>query len=195
MKNAVFIIGIIAFILAAIFIFVSFQGRVTTVENDIVTTELSGLSSSDATVTFMTEGSVGSAELHRSIRITVSKDSRIIEILGGYQYIPIKSQHYPNTPEAFKPLLIALQNAGFMKKDNNSSISNPEGQCPLGKKYFFSSAGIPDAPKNLWSSTCTTSSLNTSSLGTFKGDFDTVQELFQDQIPDYSKIVSGVNLD
>lgn len=195
MKNVLVIIGIIAFLLAVVLISLSFQGRGVPVEKNIVNTvALDESANSDATVTFMAEGSVNGAELHRSIRITVSKDSRLIEVLGGYQYIPIKSQSYPNTPEAYKPFLTALQGAGFTKEKGNQAASNPEGQCPLGNTYFFSSTGFPNASKKLWSSSCSAGGLSSGTLGTFNGDFGTVQRLFQKQIPDYSKITSGVNL-
>ena len=188
MKSIYLLIGIIVIFIAAIFGVLSLQKKnVKTEDNQVKPVVINEYANSPATVSYLIQGEMNGNEEHRAIRITVSKDSRLIEILGGYNYIPINTKYYKNTAEAYGPFLASLQVAGFSKEKNNPKISNPEGRCPLGNKYFFSSTGIPSIPNNLWAANC-------SSMGTFGGNLSTVQQLFQNQIPDYSKITSGVTL-
>jgi len=151
---------------------------------------------SPATVSYLVVGQINSNEAHRAIRITVSNNSRLVEVLSGYQYIPINSKSYDNTIEAFKPFLASLQVAGFTVKKTNPRITNPEGICPFGNRYFFTSTGIPEIPDNLWSTSCSSISVfgGGSSAGTFDGNVNTVQTLFQNQIPDYNTITQNVQL-
>jgi len=195
MKYVLIIVGAIFLLVVLSLGYLSLQRTQNTeVGSTTDTVTLSDYADSGTTVSFMTEGSVNGNETHRSIRITVSKDSRLVEILGGYNYTLLKSRHYGNTPEAYKPFLAALQGAGFVKEKRNPRVSNPDGKCPLGLKYFFSSTGIPDVPESLWSASCSAGSYGGGYMGTFDGRISTIQQLFQDQIPDYSQITSSVTL-
>lgn len=195
MKYTLIVIGIVAFLAAALLGFLSFRKDKNIEDKNIVNpVALNEYANSTATVSFKTEGVINGNEQHRSIRMTVSKDSRTIEILGGYQGSVIKSQVYGNSKEAYKPFLASLELAGFTKEKKNPTIFNPEGQCPLGNKYFLSSTGIPNVPSSLWSSTCSAGGYGGGTMGTFDGTLSTIRTLFQDQIPDYRTITSGVNL-
>jgi len=150
----------------------------------------------DTTVSYLVDGIINGDESHRAIKITVSKENRLIEILSGYQYIPIESKSYVNNVAAYEPFLASLQVAGFTKEKSNPKITNPEGICPLGNRYFFSSTGIPEISSSLWSSNCASPGLfmNRSSQGTFNGNLNTIQQLFENQIPDYSALTKNVKL-
>ncbi|MFA5196937.1 MAG: hypothetical protein WC437_00690 [Patescibacteria group bacterium] len=188
MKSIYLLAGFTIVLIIVIFSILYFQGQnIKKDDNQVKPTVINDYANSSATVSYMAEGEVNADELHRSIKITVSKDSRTIEILAGFQYIAINSKSYRNTVEAYEPFLASLQVAGFAKEKSNPKISNPEGRCPLGNKYFFTSTSIPNIPNNLWTANC-------SGMGTFGGNLSTIQQLFQKQIPDYSKITSGVTL-
>ncbi len=150
----------------------------------------------DTTVSYLVDGIINGDESHRAIRITVSKNNRLLEILSGYQYTPIESFSYTNNVAAYKPFLASLEVAGFTKEKSNPKITNPEGTCPLGNRYFFSSTGIPEISSSLWSSNCTSPGLfmNRSAQGTFNGNLKTIQQLFENQIPGYSAITKNVKL-
>ena len=188
MKSIYLLIIITVILIAAIFGVLSWQKKSINKENNqIKPVIINEYANSAATVSYLIQGEINSNEEHKAIRITVSKDIRTLEVLGGYQYIPINTRSYKNTNEAYAPFLASLQVAGFSKEKSNPKITDPEGRCPLGNKYFFSSTGIPNIPNNLWSSNC-------GSMGTFGGNLSTVQQLFQNQIPDYTKLTSGVVL-
>jgi len=193
MKNLWIIVGVII-LLAFLVIFIIFLLRNISIlslpsqEPVASPITLESYSLSNATVTFTDTGSIKSNDLYRSVRITISKDIKRVEILAGYNYTPIKSSVYENTPEAYRAFLASIQVAGFGKEKRNVKVTSPEGQCPLGhNRYFFSATDIPEMPQNLWSSNCSVA------MGTFDGNFSTIQSLFKAQIPDYNKFTANVN--
>jgi len=152
-------------------------------------TDIATVSDSNATVTFLTQGAINGNDQHRQIQITVSKSSRILTIIQGYQGKVLSTQSFANNQPAFEGFLAAIQNAGFVKERANPTTTNIAGQCPLGVRYIYSSTNIANVPNNLWTSSC-----DIRKGGTFAGNVSTVNSLFQMQIPNYNSLVSGVQL-
>lgn len=143
---------------------------------------------SDAIVTFTIDGVINGNDQHRQILISVTKNSRTLTVFQGYQRSVLSTQSFANNDNAFQSFLNALYTAGFTAKKTNSTQTNIAGQCPLGNRFIYDSENIEGAPHDLWAATCTTK------IGTFGGNVNTVNRLFQLQIPDYNTLVNGVNL-
>lgn len=140
---------------------------------------------SDAKVRLTVEGPVTANENHNSIVITVSRGNRVLEGLRTYDATSEIYQDYSNNQTAFDDFMRALQTAGFAKPLKSADTSQTEqGVCPTGQRYIYEL--IDDDGKTisrLWSSSC--------GQGTLGGSGSTIRPLFQDQIPDYTKLTSG----
>lgn len=154
---------------------------------DTTMPSIGSIASSNATVSFLTDGIINGNDTHRQIDITVSKNSRTLTVYQGYQGTVVLSKAFANNQSAFEQFLSAINTAGFFTK-RDTTISSPDGQCPLGYRYIYSSTNIANAPTSLWKATCSAKS------GTFGGNSGTVNQLFQNQITDYNQLISGVQL-
>jgi hypothetical protein len=144
---------------------------------------------SNATVSFTTDGIVNADELHRSIRITVSNSQMTLDVLQGYNPRVIQSKSFQNNQEAYTVFLKAINNAGFLAKTKSTKVPADErGQCPLGFRYVMTLDQDGIDLSRAWTSSCGTKT------GTSAALLTTIQELFQDQIPNYDTLVGNVNL-
>ncbi len=149
--------------------------------------QLSDYASTKAATVLEMDGKIVAEETHRSVRITVSQDSRTLEIIQGYNGNVIKTEKYPNTRASYSVFLEALDLAGFAKS-KESTIKLKDGVCPLGNRYSYKVLEGTDTKQDLWSSSCS------SKTGTFFGDSGLVRTLFKNQIPEYNKAVQGVGI-
>lgn len=149
---------------------------------------LSEHASEDIAVSYMLDGKVNANEEHRAIKITVTNQYRLFEIIGGYQGQVIASQTFANNTESFKAFLASLQTAGWLKENTKTTSPVYEGKCPLGYRYILKTSNLEDAPEMLWTTSCN------SAKGTFDGSLSTIKKLFKAQIPDYTKLVRGTDL-
>lgn len=144
-------------------------------------------SSSSAKVVFTTQGAIVGDDEFRSIRITVTRDQRKIEILDGYTNEVKSSRAFSNNQAAFDTFLRALRNAGYMNT-RDSKVTDERGVCPQGLRYIYELWDNDQQLHRSWSTSCTNKD------GTFNGSALVVRRLFEDQITDYDDIVSGVQL-
>jgi hypothetical protein len=188
----ILVIFVCILLIASIFILLFGGSKTkTTTSSTTTTTEpagLAGASNGSATVSFLLDGVINGDDMHRQINITVSKNSRTLTIIQGYQGNVLSTYSYVNNQSAYESFLNALNTAGFTKERDNPTTTSVSGQCPLGYRYIYSSTGIQGIPNNLWTTTCGPKS------GTFGGNAGTVNQLFQAQIPNYSTLVSQVKL-
>jgi len=140
----------------------------------------------NSSVSLTNSGSVVGENEYRSLRITVSRSDRTIEILNGYEYAPSQVSTYSNTPEAYNVFLLALNNAGFTKS-KSSNIKDERGLCPLGRTYVYNLKENSNNVIRTWSNTCANSV-------TFTGNGSVVRTLFQKQIPEYGKFSAKLNI-
>lgn len=143
--------------------------------------------STSAKVVMTTQGAIVGNDVFRSIRITVTRDQRTIEILDGYTNEVQSSKTFANNQAAFEAFLWALRNAGYMNT-RTVKVTDDRGVCPQGLRYSYELWDNDEQLHRSWSTSCTTKD------GTFGGASATVQRLFQNQITDYSDIISGVRL-
>lgn len=167
-----------------------FGGDKKTEETKEVVTLTSYLDSaeSNSSVTFVTAGVINGQDMHRQIRIIVTNTTRVLDIIEGYSGKVLSTQSYPNTQEAYREFLSGLFTSGYTKENPANTNPDVSGRCPLGTRFIYTSAGIPNVPEELWTTSCTTV------IGTFGGSADAVTQLFRYQIPDYAGQTSNVNL-
>ena len=179
-------VGIIIFLILLVLIFGG-HGKKTPVGQQL--NPLPDYAGTNATVSFTTDGIVNADELHRSIRITVSNSQMTLDVLQGYNPRVIQSKSYQNNQEAYTVFLKAINSYGFLAKYKTPKVSSDErGQCPLGYRYILDLNQDGDDLSRAWGSTCG------SKIGTSSGAISTLRQLFENQIPDYDKLVGQVNL-
>lgn len=136
-------------------------------------------------VRFTTDGAIVGPESHRAIRISIDPSGRTLEILKGYDGEVIRQHSFDNEESAYKQFLIAIDKAGYTRENPNVT-TDEKGTCPLGIRFIYEATYSSDKPLRLWSANCT--------VGRMQGNIGTIQQLFKNQIPDYNKLVAGINL-
>ncbi len=138
-------------------------------------------------VSLTNDGIVNGDDIHRSIRITVSNSTRVLDVIQGYSDNVIDEHTFSNTSDAYSVFLKAINNYGFSTKIPKTKVSDDSsGQCPLGFRYIYNLSQDGGNLFTAWSSTCGTGNSN--------GNSSNLLTLFQNQITDYDKLVQHVNL-
>jgi hypothetical protein len=133
------------------------------------------------------QGPLVGEDQRRAVRISISPSTRLIEILDGYELTTERSQTYPNTPAAYETFLHGLDLAGFVK-ERKVTNTDERGVCPLGNTFVYDLSDADNHPIHLWSVSCSLAA------GPFAGNAFLIQQLFQNQIPDYNQQVHNVRL-
>ncbi len=139
----------------------------------------------ESSVTFYQFGRVVGNEKRRTLKITVTENSRTIELFRGYQGEIERSETLDNNKDAYNAFLHALDDSGFTR-EQPTTTKDEMGVCPLGSRFNYELKKNNDTISNLWSTSC----LGT--RGNFGGNVGVVRTLFQLQIPDYNKVIQGV---
>jgi hypothetical protein len=139
-------------------------------------------------VRYVLQGPVSGNEEHHTIRITVDSGTRRVEILEGYSGQVTKSQEFPNTKEAYDAFMAALNGAGFTRTFDAKNRGSESQSCPLGRKFAYEVAPGTDTMFHSWNVSCG------GKQGTAAGNTQVIQRLFERQIPDYNKYISGTPL-
>ncbi len=139
----------------------------------------------DAKLVYIKDGPINASQNHRAIRITVTPNFKIIDVIQGYQGAVIKTETFANSNDAFGQFLAALDRVGYTKENRGKSYKDSISACPTALRYYYRIYASDEEIMNLWSASCTT--------GSFAGDVRSTQSLFQAQIPDYFKFTNGVN--
>lgn len=185
-----FIIGVLG-ILLLLFLFITlvFRGgndNDTSSETKLTSSQLVEFADKDSKVTVTTVGRVVGNESHNGIRIVVTPVERRLEILNTFDNNVIRSETYPNTQSAYSNFLSALSGQGFLTS-KDSSIEDQRTQCPTGNRFNYDLTEGSETRSSLWAVSCNKN-------GTFAGNGQTVRQLFQLQIPNYSEQIRGVTL-
>jgi hypothetical protein len=153
------------------------------------TTTLSDYDSSKTPIISWTQqGRIVGNNQYNSIRITITPTSRRVDVLNTYQNQVVKTSQYDNNQDAYNTFARALD---LMRFGRTRTVSNPnvEGVCPFGNRFIYTFNAESQEKVNTWSDTCSTAD------GTYAGTNATsTARLFREQIPDYSRQVSGVSL-
>lgn len=184
-----YVLGVLGFILMAFLVVALVFGRggnQNTAQNTNAVAKLVDYSDKNSNVSQTIIGKMVGEEERRAVRIIVTPNERRLEVLSGYDETVISSQSYPNTQSAYSNFLSALGGLGFLTK-KDSKISDPRAACPAGNRYVYDLSENGSHVSNLWSTSC-------GNQGTFAGRGPSIRELFQRQIPDYSKQVQSIRL-
>jgi len=190
-KIAIIIVGIVVAIVAFILIakFISWVGG----SNDapeLTTSEQVSLAASadtDLVTKITTSGKIINDEDYSSVRISISRNKRSLEIMSGYNNIVTETVSFKNTQAAFESFLLAIELEGFTGSKKGAN-TDERGYCPTGTRTVYEIVGNEAVEQRLWSGSCS------KKVGTFDGDTSAIRRLFEAQIPDYSKLVKGVRL-
>ncbi len=148
-------------------------------------TALTEYANRDSKVVLTIDGRINGDDAHRSIRITVSRGTRMAEIIQGYQGNIISSQSQDNNPNAYDEFIRSLAKTGY-GRERTSAVTDVRGICPTGQRYIFEVVDKNELVSRTWSATC--------SKGTSMASYTPVINLFKAQITDYSKFTSTTNL-
>lgn len=176
---------IFALVLLVIFVFNRGDSN-TPADNKETVTKLVDYAKKNSEVTHTTIGPLVGEDQHREIRITVTAAERRLDVISGYSGTVISTQTFPNTTAAYEAFLSALGGQGFIAK-KDSDVADQRSVCPSGRRYNYVLREGSSTVSELWSNNCNTT-------GTFNGRSGTVRELFQRQIPEYNKLVTGTQV-
>ena len=179
------VIFIVLFILLLIGGFFLFTGgnRETVVEDPISVTD----TTAERAVRMTVYGNIVADEERQSYQIEVSPSARIFEERSGYSNRVAESRDLRNSMSAYEEFVYALQ-----KLDYDERRKVPEGKdddrgtCASGKRYVFEILEFGDVVDSRWTTTCK------GSKGTFAGSYRLVEDLFQDQIPEFKLVGRGL---
>lgn len=176
-------IGLI--ILVFILILKGFGGKSPQVDQN----PLSDYANTNALVRITVDGPIISQQQHQAYRITVGRSEARIETLQGYQYDAIETKTYENTQQGYNNFLRALDLAGFTKGDKKAANNDERGVCATGNRYIYEIINGTSEVQRYWGTSC-------GGAGTFKGDKEQVNRLFNRQIPtpDFSRLTSRLKV-
>lgn len=185
MKYFLISLGVILLIIFGIVIFnrSDTQTAKTLTQKTVLPTDYTTNQSANMQMTI--EGPINANENHQAVQIIVGPKSRTINVFTGYEGQIAKTQTFPNNQQAYSQFLEALNRAHFTTERKIATNVNPEAICPLGSRNHYLIVDNNKDVTNLWMASCT--------AGTFGGNVQLTNNLFQSQIPNYSNFVAGVN--
>lgn len=150
------------------------------------TVKLSDYQNSGGKLKYAIDGPIVALEEHEQVVVTISSNQRIIEVIRGYNQVPVFSKSFDNDQASFDAFISVINNYGFTRTKIASPAESRTGSCAFGDKFSYqviSSGSTLD--QDTWNNSCNLKQ------GTFGGNSSTVSRLFEAQIPDYSEIVSA----
>lgn len=186
MKYVLGVIGVIVLLFVA-FVLIFNRGDDSPQTTVLRSSQLVEFADKNSSVSVTTYGRVVGNESRNGLRIVVTPGERRLEIMNGYDDNVIRTETYPNTQSAYENFLSALSGQGFLAS-RETDIKDQRSACPTGNRFIFDLTEDGDLQASLWSVSCN------SDVGTFAGRGSTIRQLFQLQIPDYSKQVTGIKL-
>jgi hypothetical protein len=184
-----YIVGIILIVVLVIFSVIFFSGgsKNGSKQKAQVPKILPDYANTSAEVQLTSDGIINADQIHRSIIINVSNTSSTLEVVQGYQNNVIQTNTFPNNQDSFSKFLYALYHSSFTKL-RKTKLTNSAGVCPLGNRYTYEIKNVPgNKDISTWSTSC-------GGNGTFGGIAPQVRQLFQLQIPNYTRLTEGVRL-
>ena len=181
----IFLVTVFGVILLFVWLFSKLSPSTTAKTGSKAPIVLTNYIDKNSAVEFTIDGPVNSEELHRSIRITVGPGNREMDVIQGYQNTIINSKAYSNNQTAYDVFLRSLSIANFTKL-NKSRITDDRGVCPLGDRDIYRLLNNDAQLLRSWTSTC--------GVGTTGSSSAVINNLFEQQIPDFNTLIRGVNL-
>jgi hypothetical protein len=107
----------------------------------------------------------------------------------GYLKEQVDNEQLSNNLQAYEQLVYALNRAKLMDGTPLSGDANDtRGLCANGTLVEFEVRQGSNSIQKLWTTSCT------GSKGSLKANLTQVSRLFQQQIPDFSKLLSKISL-
>ncbi len=147
---------------------------------------LSDYANTSTVMRLTVDGPIVADQDHRAVRVTVSRDQNMIEIISGYNGSVIQQQTFSNNQAAYTSFLKALQLMGYTKGNTTAALADERGYCATGDRFIYEIQTNGNSIQRFWYTSC--------GQGTFKGSNAAVRQLFRAQIPGYAKIAAGLGL-
>jgi hypothetical protein len=183
-----YIIAIFVFIGLAITIIVLLVRGTTNTKAAIVSrpVSLSDKYQSGLSIVNTTDGIINNDIIHRSMTIKIDINNINLTTYRGYDGVVLNSYNFKNNPTEFKNFLASISLLGYRVK-LHSKYSSSLGLCPFGNRSTWQIINGPsNINQNLWSTTC--------GQGSEGGQIGPMQQLIQNQFPNYSNLVTNFNL-
>ncbi len=134
-------------------------------------------------------GPIRAGENFHSYAITVTPDARNMTTYVGYVGQEVEKSDLANDAQAYTQLVTALNRAKLMEGTAlTGDANNTDGICATGTLYVFETLHNDKPVQTLWTTTCK------GSAGSLKANLAQVRNLFQLQIPTFSKLSDKVNM-
>jgi hypothetical protein len=139
-------------------------------------------------VQFTIDGPVTADQTHQAVQITVGQTQAQINTFQGYEGTITNTQSFANNQPSYANFLRALDLAGYTKGNSNPQLADYRGYCPFGDRYIYKIVdGSGKNTEQYWATSC-------GGQGTFKGTVNTIDKLFQLQIPNYNTLTQNLSL-
>lgn len=141
-------------------------------------------------VTWTQQGKLVGEDQRKAVRIIITPTTRTIQLLSDYEEHVERSAEFNNSQAAFDTFIRALDHMNFGRE---RTVKQPDerAMCPFGSHYIYMLQSGSENVLRSWSDSCTAID------GTFGGTNTNAQDirrLFQAQINNYPKFVSGTGL-
>jgi hypothetical protein len=183
-----YLIGLLITIAVIIFVIIRLLAGGGNPAPGVPTKDLVSLADTDSVVRLTISNPVQAAKTHRDIQITVGRDATDFVLLRGYSGDVVRSKTYEMNQTSYSDFLHALEVSGSYTKGNDDpALADEHGYCATGDRYVYEIIdGDGKVDQHYWSTDC--------GQKTFRGDAETVQKLFQLQVPDYFDLTRDVEL-
>lgn len=138
------------------------------------------------TMRLIIEGPIVSDEDFRQVQINVGRDANTAFVIHGYRGDVAKQETVSSNAIAYGNFLRAIELNGFGSGDGKKN-EDYRGFCPTGSRYIYQIVKDNKVDKQYWATSC-------GDAGTFQGQSDMVNQLFQEQIPNYFELTGDLSL-
>lgn len=157
-------------------------------ENNQSQTQLVSLNSS-ASVRMNVRGPIVATENFKGYSITIAPQSRQLTVYSGYNLNTLQQVSLGNIPSGYEQFVYALKNYKLAENSELTGDKNDtRGVCPTGILYEFAILDNNKSVKTLWTTTCA------NYRGSLKSNRTDIYNLFVNQIPNGSSIISTYNI-
>jgi hypothetical protein len=141
----------------------------------------------DTEFVMLIDGPVQSNQTHQSLRITVSQNENVIELMNGYEGQVVSREAFTSNSIAYAAFLKSLDKSGFAKAVSKSTSADERGYCPLRNRFIYTIEENGAQKQRAWTSSC--------GIGNYTGDQALTRRLFVNQIPSdaFSNILRGTS--
>ncbi len=143
----------------------------------------------DRSVRMTVRGPIVASENHHSYTITVTPSKRVMTTYNGYVGDQVDRSERTNNVRAYEEFVYALDREEMMDGTPFEGEQNDtRGICPTGFLYEFETLKDSETVEKLWITTCNNID------GSLDAKLSQVRKMFQVQIPNYTQLVSAIDM-